>query len=171
MLFSKRTRSEDLRKEDQMTLEIPIRSREPKSTLTRDESQPVELGSRRRDDDIEFRPPPAHLLLDVVMTFSGTMPRLSVPEAGIVAEGSTIEEAFSHLIEATGEWLSSSDDRRAALRSYPPETWFRFVPPGERRMTLTERFNAAYDEDARREDEEFFRTTEAYYRRRFNAED
>ena len=42
---------------------------------------------------------------------------------------------------------------------------------GERPKTLTERFNEAYDEDARREDEEFFKTTEAYYRRRFNTED
>jgi hypothetical protein len=154
-----------------MDLEIPIRSREPKSTLTRDESQSYELGSRHRDADIEHRSPPAHLLLDVVMTFSGTMPRLTVLDAGIVAEGSTIEEAFRHLIEATRERLASSDDRRAALLNYSPVMWFRFVPPGERRKTLTERFNEAYDEDARREDDEFFRTTEAYYRYRFNTED
>jgi hypothetical protein len=42
---------------------------------------------------------------------------------------------------------------------------------GQRPKSLTERFNEAYDEEARREDEEFFRTTKAYYRRRFNAED
>jgi hypothetical protein len=154
-----------------MALEIPIKSREPKSTLTRDESQPYAIGNKRRDDDIEHRSPPEHLLLDVVMTFSGTMPRLTVLDAGIVAEGSTIEEAFRHLTEATRERLESSDDRRAALLKYPDVTWFRFVPPGERRKTLTERFNEAYDEDARREDEEFFRTTKRYYRRRFNAED
>jgi hypothetical protein len=41
----------------------------------------------------------------------------------------------------------------------------------EQPKTLTERFNEAYDDDAQREDEEFFRTTRAYYRRRFNAED
>jgi hypothetical protein len=153
-----------------MDLEIPIKSREPKSTFTRDESHLSEPESIGRGDDIERRFPPAHLRLDVVLTFSDTMPRLTVRGAGIVAEGSTIEEAFRHLIEATRERLVSSDDRRAALLNYSPITWFRFVPPGERPKTLTEQFNGAYDEDARREDEEFFRTTEAYYRRRFNAE-
>jgi len=42
---------------------------------------------------------------------------------------------------------------------------------GKRPKSLTERFNEAYDEAARREDEEFFRTTKTYYRRRFNAEE
>jgi hypothetical protein len=42
---------------------------------------------------------------------------------------------------------------------------------GQHSKTLTERFNEAYREEARQEDEEFFRTTKAYYRRRFNAED
>jgi hypothetical protein len=37
--------------------------------------------------------------------------------------------------------------------------------------TLTERFNEVYNEDARREDEEFFRSTKAYYRRRSNSGD
>lgn len=37
--------------------------------------------------------------------------------------------------------------------------------------SLVERLNEAYDEDAEREDEEFFRTTKTYYRRRFHAED
>ncbi len=154
-----------------MDLEIPIRSREPKSTLTRDESHPSEPESIGRGDDIEHRFPPAHLRLDVVMTFSDTVPRLTVRGTDIVTEGSTIQEAFRRLIEATRERFESSDDRRAALLDYSPITWFRFVPPGERPKSLTERFNEAYDEDARREDEEFFRTTEAYYRLRFNAED
>jgi hypothetical protein len=153
-----------------MTFEIPIRSREPKSTHTRDESHAYELGNKRRDDDIERRLPPEHLLLDVVLTFSGTAPRLTIRDSSIVAEAENIEDAFRRLIEATRERLESSDDRRAALLSYPPVTWFRFVAPGERRKTLTETFSEAYDEEARREDEEFFRTTEAYYRRRFNAE-
>ena len=38
------------------------------------------------------------------------------------------------------------------------------------RKTLTQRFNEAYDEEAKREDEEFFRNTKAYYSRRFSAE-
>ena len=48
------------------------------------------------------------------------------------------------------------------------QTRFRLT---KRHKSLTERFNEAYDEDARREDEEFFKTTKAYYRRRFNAKD
>jgi hypothetical protein len=48
---------------------------------------------------------------------------------------------------------------------------FREVSPREGGKTLTERLNEAYDEDAEREDEEFFRNTKAYYRRRRNAED
>lgn len=42
--------------------------------------------------------------------------------------------------------------------------------PGQAK-TLTERLNEAYDEEAEREDEEFFRNTKTYYRRRFSAED
>ena len=41
----------------------------------------------------------------------------------------------------------------------------------QRHRGLTERFNEAYDEDARREDEQFFRATGRYYRRRSSAED
>jgi hypothetical protein len=48
---------------------------------------------------------------------------------------------------------------------------FREVTPREGGKTLTERLNEAYDGDAEREDEEFFRNTKAYYRRRRNAED
>jgi hypothetical protein len=48
---------------------------------------------------------------------------------------------------------------------------FREVPPREGGRTLTERLNEAYDEDAEREDEEFFRNTRAYYERRRNAAD
>jgi len=155
-----------------MALEIPVKSGEFESTPTREESQPYELGIERRDHDIEHRSPPAHLLLDVVMTFSGTTPRLTIYWTDIVAEGVTIVEAFRRLIEATRERLTSPDDRRRVLLDYyPPVAWFRFVPPGETPKTLTERVNEAYDEDARREDEEFFRTTKAYYRRRRNTED
>ena len=45
------------------------------------------------------------------------------------------------------------------------DTQFRIV------KTLTERFNEAYDEEAKREDEEFLRSTKAYYRRRYSNED
>ncbi len=45
----------------------------------------------------------------------------------------------------------------------------RFIEGG--RKTLTERINEAYDEEARREDEEFLRVTKSYYRRRLIAED
>lgn len=36
--------------------------------------------------------------------------------------------------------------------------------------TLTERFNDTYDEEARREDEEFVRHLKRYHRRRFSDE-
>jgi hypothetical protein len=48
---------------------------------------------------------------------------------------------------------------------------FREVTPRGDGRTLTERLNEAYDEDAEREDEEFFRSTRAYYERRRNAAD
>jgi hypothetical protein len=48
---------------------------------------------------------------------------------------------------------------------------FREVAPKRGDKELTERLNKAYDEDAEREDEEFFRTMNEYYRRRFSAED
>jgi hypothetical protein len=48
---------------------------------------------------------------------------------------------------------------------------FREVALQQGGKTLTERLNEAYDEDAEREDEEFFRSTSAYYHRRRNAED
>jgi len=48
---------------------------------------------------------------------------------------------------------------------------FREVAPQRSGKTLTERLNEAYDEDAEQEDEEFFRNTRAYYRRRRNTED
>jgi hypothetical protein len=41
---------------------------------------------------------------------------------------------------------------------------------GERPKTLTERFNEAYDEEAKREDEEFVRNLKRYHRRRFSDE-
>ena len=41
---------------------------------------------------------------------------------------------------------------------------------GERPKTITERLNEAYDEEAEREDVEFFRSTKEYYRR-LSAED
>ena len=48
---------------------------------------------------------------------------------------------------------------------------FREVAPKPSGKTLVERINEAYDKDAEREDEEFFRSTKEYYRRRRNAED
>jgi hypothetical protein len=41
---------------------------------------------------------------------------------------------------------------------------------GERQKTLTERFNEAYDEDARREDEEFVENLKRYQRKRLSDE-
>lgn len=114
-----------------MDLKMPIKIKEPESTLTGNESRPTEAGSVRRNDHMEHNFPPEHLLLSVVMTFSGDMPRLTAKDIDVVAEGGRIEEAFSQLIERTREWLASSDDARAALLRYPPSTWFRFVAPDE----------------------------------------
>lgn len=48
---------------------------------------------------------------------------------------------------------------------------FTYVGSSVSSTTLTQKINEAYDEDAEREDEEFFRTTKAYYRHRFSTED
>lgn len=40
----------------------------------------------------------------------------------------------------------------------------------EDQRTLTERFNEAYDEEARRDDEEFVKNLKRYHRRRFSDE-
>ena len=128
-----------------------LKIKESGSTLTRNESCPSEPGSTHPGGHIEhhFPPPeerpggdkapdipvpeipPRHLLLKVVMTFSGNMPRLTAKEIGVVAEGDSIEEAFRHLIEATREQLASAEGARAELLGYAPHTWFRFVPPGQ----------------------------------------
>ena len=68
------------------------------------------------------------------------------------------ETSGSSMVERKVQWILRSTTGQA-----------RFIE--ERPKTLTEQFNEAYDEDARREDEEFVRTTKAYYRRRFNAND
>lgn len=44
---------------------------------------------------------------------------------------------------------------------------FTAVPP--KKKSLTERFNETYDEEAKQEDEEFFKASKAYYRNRFNT--
>jgi hypothetical protein len=47
---------------------------------------------------------------------------------------------------------------------------FREVEPQHGGKTLTERFNEAYDEEAKREDEEFVKNLKRYHRRRFSDE-
>ena len=47
---------------------------------------------------------------------------------------------------------------------------FREVAPQHDNKTLTERFNEAYDEEAKREDEEFVKNLKRYHRRRFSDE-
>jgi hypothetical protein len=112
-----------------MKLEMPIKIKEPESTPTSKEPRSTEPGGMRRDDDVKRRYPPDDLLLAVVMTFSGATPRLTAREIGIAVEGGGIVEALRRLIEATREHLASSKDARVELLDYPPENWFRFVPP------------------------------------------
>ncbi len=162
----------------------------PESTLTHHESRPSEPKSTLRGDDIERhvlprdelpsggqtldiqapQRPPEHLLLNVVMTFKDVLVRLDAVEVGVVAESDSVPKAFRQLIEQTREHLASSEDARAELLRYSPTMWFRFVPPGERPKTLTDKFNEAYNEEARREDEEFVRNLKRYHRRRFSDE-
>ncbi len=113
-----------------MELKMPdtITIREPESTHTGNESRPSGPGGTR-GHDVERRYPPEHLLLPVVMTFEGVMPRLTVVEAGIVVEGDKVGEAFRRLIEESREHLASSENPRAELLRYRPATWFRFVAP------------------------------------------
>lgn len=75
--------------------------------------------------------PPEHLLLGVVMGFTGATVRLDAVEIGAVAEGKSVWEAFRRLIEETRVHLASSESGRAELLRYPPTTWFRFVPPAQ----------------------------------------
>lgn len=48
---------------------------------------------------------------------------------------------------------------------------FREVTPKPGGKTLTQRFNEAYDEEARQEDEVFCETLKLYYRNRYNVTD
>ena len=45
-----------------------------------------------------------------------------------------------------------------------------FTKVAPKKKTLTERFNEAYDEEARQEDEEFVKHLKRYHRRRFSDE-
>jgi hypothetical protein len=47
---------------------------------------------------------------------------------------------------------------------------FREVKPQHGGKSLTERFNEAYDEEAKRDDEEFVKNLKRYHRRRFSDE-
>ncbi len=69
-----------------------------------------------------------------------------------------------------GDSLSSSLAESPESPRVTLEIDERLLAP-QRSSELTKRFNEAYDEDAQREDEEFFRNTRKYYRRRFSAED
>jgi hypothetical protein len=127
-----------------MKLEMPIKIKEPESTPTSNEPRSTEPGGTRRDEDTKRRYPPDDLLLAVVMTFLGDMPHLAAREVGVAVKGDRIEEALRRLIEATREQLASSDNARAELLCYPPENWFRFVPPDQtafaNRATLADGF-------------------------------
>lgn len=111
-----------------MDLKMPVKIEKPESTPTGNEPRASEPGGAGRGDP-EHRFPPEHLRLKVVMTFEGGSPRLSATEAGVVAGGDSIQEAFRCLVEETRERLASSEGAGAELLDYPPATWFRFVPP------------------------------------------
>lgn len=115
--------------------------------------------------------PPEEAVLDVVITFGNDLVRMEAVDIGVSTEGSKAPNVYARLIDSVSEHLEATEGERSELLNYTPDTWFRFVPPRARPETLTERLNEAYDEEAEREDEEFFRNTAAYYRRRRNVED
>ncbi len=57
----------------------------------------------------------------------------------------------------------STEDRYTTSKTFT-------VPTSHDEDSLTERFNDAYNEEARREDEEFVKNLKRYHRRRFSDE-
>jgi hypothetical protein len=125
---------------------------DPVLTLTRNMPQPSESESTLGNGDAEHvmspgaqhlsggepvsvqvpESPPEQLLLNVAMTFIRGIPvRLRAIDFGIVAEGGSVQEAFSELVADIRERLESSDDARAELLRYSPDAWFRFVSPDQ----------------------------------------
>jgi hypothetical protein len=68
------------------------------------------------------------------------------------------------------ETLGASPDRHRVAWSVVKSTTGQVHLIEERPKTLTERFNEAYDEEAKREDEEFVKNLKRYHRRRFSDE-
>jgi hypothetical protein len=116
--------------------------------------------------------PPEKALLDVVMTFmGGNLVRMEAVNSGVRVEGRGAPNVYVRLKDAVRKYLEASGNEGAELLNYDSDTWFRFVSPNQtHRKTLTERFNEAYDEEAKQEDEEFVRNLKRYHRRRFSDE-
>jgi hypothetical protein len=83
-----------------------------------------------------------------------------------VVGGATVKPEDKEVLIQYGEPVTGSPQAIISLHAD-----FTEVPPRDDDKSLTERLNESYDENAEREDEEFFRSTRAYYQRRRNAED
>lgn len=60
-------------------------------------------------------------------------------------------------------WTGSMEERYSTSKTFT-------IPTRRDEGSLTERFNEAYDEEAKREDEEFVKHVKKYHRRRFSDE-
>lgn len=97
--------------------------------------------------------PPEDAILDVVITFGNDVVRIEAVDIGVSTEGTEAPNVYARLIDAVREHLEASKDERAELLNYTPDTWFRFVSPGqanagERPKTLAERLDDAYSDNA-----------------------
>jgi len=121
--------------------------------------------------------PPEDALIKIVMTFGHGVVRMEAADIGVTVEGDKAPSTYGRLIDAVRMRLEASGERPELLRYAPdaPDAWFKFVPPDQARSSehpkrLSERFNEAYDEEAKREDEEFVKNVKRYHRKRFSDE-
>lgn len=89
------------------------------------------------------RMPDGNAVLRVVMTFGGGTVCMEAVDIGVSAEGRTATEVYGRLVKAVGSYLVATGGDAAALLSYEPDTWFKFVPP----KTVAERLEEAYGGD------------------------
>jgi hypothetical protein len=76
--------------------------------------------------------PPEDAFLKVVMTFGDGIFRMEAVDIGVSVEGRNAPKVYGLLVEAVGTYLKTSGDERAKLLLvYPPDTWFKFVPPDQ----------------------------------------
>lgn len=94
--------------------------------------------------------PPEDALLKVVMTFGGGIFRMEAVDIQVSVEGRNAPKVYGDLVEAVGAYLKTSGDERAKLLLvYPPDSWFKFVPPDHatpNKAALAEGFASALNQ-------------------------